>query len=156
MTIGFTWAVTIAHSAARNLTRTSYTITTRAPIMANTPNKLKLFCRSEALFDFRDGLALALAIIDNIIIIFSGWTDISLILLHRTLVTLMTAAGIPIAARKSIDIGKVETEVISFIGKNIHLKTNTVVLMTSRVKKMVAFTKTYDLGKTSRLQCGHH
>lgn len=108
MPMVFKWAVTLAHNATSNVIRAAYTITPNTPVLKDHQHALKLFRKTEAPFDFRSGLALSLAIIDDISIVVSGWPDAALIMLYETLIKLLTRAFLPIATAKSIDPGKIE------------------------------------------------
>lgn len=100
MPMGFTWAVTLAHSATTSIICQAYNITTNAPIFKDFPHALKMFSRADEPYDLKKGLALAFAIIDDISIVVSEWPKEHLILFQKTLITLMTATGLRLSLRK--------------------------------------------------------
>lgn len=141
MPMGFTWAVVLAHVAMTNIVRTAHTITRMSKSCPASIKPLHLLSRADAPFDLSPGAALALAIIDYISFLLCDWPEQLTHLLHRTLRTLLTAAGLPIAGNKSLPVGQIETKKRPFIGMNINLQTKQVTSIANRINKLAAFIK---------------
>lgn len=97
MPMRFTWVVSLAHKATTNIIKTAYQITKTMRTLSQNETTLVFFnCRS-APFKLTTGTALALEIIDDISILYAGWTNVHIIAFHKELVKLLTKAGLPIA-----------------------------------------------------------
>lgn len=148
MPMGFTWAVVLAHDAMTNIVRTAYSVTCMSKTSHPAPHPLQFMSRNDAPFLLPPGAALALAIIDDISIIVNNWPHSRITLLHRTLRTLLIAAGLPIAEQKSLPVDEIEDKVIPFVGMEVNLVTKLVTPMTSRITKLAAFVKSHSFARS--------
>lgn len=113
--MGFTWAVTLAHDATTNIITEAFSRTIAARALDSNKRILKFFRKTDAPFHLVTGLALALEIIDDISIIFVDWPNEEIAAVHHELKKLLINAGLPIAADKSLETGKIEAGIIPFI-----------------------------------------
>lgn len=97
MPMGFTWSVVLAHDANRNIITSAYKTTSMSKTLPAT-HPPTFMCKADAPFILQPGTALA--IIDDISILLNDCEDRSIKLFHRTLRTLLTAAGLPVAEEK--------------------------------------------------------
>lgn len=111
MPMGFIWAVCLAHNATTNIIKQAYTITKPLRGATNSKSNLVYFNKKEAHFQITHGTALVLSIIDDVGIMFAGWTARNMVALHAELVRLLTEAGLPIAPDKSLKVGEIHCEV---------------------------------------------
>lgn len=70
--MGFTWAVTLAHDSTKNIIREAFSNIGTKLGMDNGKLTLKFFRKADALFQLKYGLVLALAIIDDISLLFAN------------------------------------------------------------------------------------
>lgn len=108
--MGFKWVVTLAHDNTTNIIRAAFNNVTTTQALANDQYSLKFLEKAEAPFHLRPGLASALAIIDDISIVFTNWRKEGIVALHKELNKLLNEAGLPIEYDKSLEEGRVETE----------------------------------------------
>lgn len=141
MPMGFTWAVVLAHDAMRNIIKTAYNIASTSLHRPAHHAPIKFMSKQDAPFNLLEVSALALAIIDDISILLCSWPDKQIKLLHRTLLTLLIAAGLPIAEAKSLPEDSIEEEAVPFIGMTLKLRTKLVTPMTTRIAKLATFIR---------------
>lgn len=147
MPMGFTWAVVLAHSCTTNLVKAAYNDIKQRNLATMADTRIVLFNRENAPYMLNKGTALALAIIDDISVLFAGWNISDITTFHAELVQRLTAACLPIAIDKSITVGTVETQKIPFIGNIINLVNKTITPMNKRISKLAAFFHKFDIGK---------
>lgn len=147
MPMGFTWAVVLAHNSTTNIIQAAYTAAAQTHTTILNSTRLTFFNRASAPFMLSKGTALALAIIDDITILFAGWGSTYITAFHAELASRLNKAGLPIAADKSIKVGEVERHELPFIGNVLNLTDKTVKPMTKRIGKLAAFFRKYDIGK---------
>lgn len=123
MPMGFKWSVYISHLFVGSCIQQSYSIIRSSRITPKCSPNLQILLKEHAPFQIQESSPLVLHIIDDITIIACNWPDQTLTLWNRVLQRLLSSAGLPIKQEKSIEIGCVEHNAITFIGCIWNLRT---------------------------------
>lgn len=139
MPMGFTWVISHAHEATRNIIKAAHTITRMSRGGRYLEAGFMFLAQHGAPFALIPGSALALAMIDDISVITTGGTDNQIKLFHRILCTFRTTAGLPIANDKSLEVDAVERRTLPFIFMIIFLRDKCVSPMSNNIFKLAGF-----------------